>query len=252
MFKLTYTLRRLPTMTRDEFQHYWRTVHAPLVAERVGILRIRRYVQTHTLPFDELHSSYRARNGGAPAEFDGVAELWIDEDRGNRSASELEAATREAAVLLEDERNFIDLPNSPMTLGRERPVHDGPERRMIVATTDHDRSVEWYRSVFDMATRRSWTEGSRGSLLDLGFGLSIEILEGEPTYPAAGSDPAGAVALGIEVPDTTIDALAARAAAAGATVVHPLALRPWGHRSTTLRDPNGVLVTAFAVPAPIS
>jgi hypothetical protein len=29
--KLVFTLRRKPGMSREEFQHYWKTIHAPLV-----------------------------------------------------------------------------------------------------------------------------------------------------------------------------------------------------------------------------
>ena len=32
MIKLTFCLRRLPHLTREEFQTYWREQHAPLVA----------------------------------------------------------------------------------------------------------------------------------------------------------------------------------------------------------------------------
>lgn len=121
MVKLTFCLRRRPEMTLAEFQRYWREVHAPLVAERAEVLGILRYQQVHTLDQPELHERYQARNGGAPAAFDGVAEIWLeslDRFRGNRS----EEARRAGAELLADERNFIDLPNSPMWLGEEHEI----------------------------------------------------------------------------------------------------------------------------------
>ena len=117
MIKLVFALRRRPDMTLEEFQTYWRTVHAPLVAERADVLKIKRYVQVHTKDLDGLHGAFRQRNGGAPEPFDGVAELWFD------SLDVLggdDPAVRQAqAELLADEANFIDLPNSPMWMSEE-------------------------------------------------------------------------------------------------------------------------------------
>ena len=119
--KLTFCLRRKPGLSWDEFSEYWRTVHAPLVRERAELLGIKRYVQVRTLQDRELHARMQARNGGAPEPFDGIAELWFD-PADSRATS---AAARAAAELLEDERNFIDLPNSPMWYGEEWEVVPG-------------------------------------------------------------------------------------------------------------------------------
>ncbi|HBQ49001.1 MAG TPA: EthD family reductase, partial [Hyphomonas atlantica] len=48
MIKLTFCLRRLPHLSREEFQVYWREKHAPLVAKHAEVLGILRYVQNHT------------------------------------------------------------------------------------------------------------------------------------------------------------------------------------------------------------
>jgi uncharacterized protein (TIGR02118 family) len=120
MIKLTYCLRRKPGMTWEEFSAYWRDVHAPLVAARAEILGIRRYVQVRTVQDPALHERFQARNGGSPPPFDGIAEIWYDDDRfAARQSEEQRIAGRE---LLEDERNFIDLPNSPLWLGQETVV----------------------------------------------------------------------------------------------------------------------------------
>ena len=125
MVKLTYALRRRADLSREEFQRYWRETHAPLVAERAGALRIRRYVQVRTIETpldDELH-----RHRGAGSEpYDGVAELWWDsvEDlAGAFGSAEGGAAAQE---LLEDEGNFIDLEASPVWLAHEHTVFGGP------------------------------------------------------------------------------------------------------------------------------
>ncbi len=115
MLKLTYCLRRKPGMTWDEFSDYWRTVHAPLVRERAEVLGVRRYVQVRTLQDRELMARLQARNDGSPEPFDGIAELWYDPPRGGFSAE----AAKAASELLEDERNFIAVKESPMWYGEE-------------------------------------------------------------------------------------------------------------------------------------
>jgi uncharacterized protein (TIGR02118 family) len=124
MIKLTFCLRRRPDLSWEEFSRYWREVHAPLVAERAEVLRIRRYVQVRTVQEPALHEAYRARNGGSPEPFDGIAELWFDDLESMRSTRD-EAASVAARELLEDERNFIDLPRSPIWLGEEWAVVGG-------------------------------------------------------------------------------------------------------------------------------
>ena len=121
MIKLTYCLRRRADLTWDEFSTYWRDVHAPLVAARADVLGIRRYVQLRTAQVPELHGAFQARNGGSPEPFDGVAELWFDglEQFGQAPTPE---AAQAGAELLADERNFIDLENSPIWLGEETVV----------------------------------------------------------------------------------------------------------------------------------
>lgn len=120
MIKLVFALRRKPELTREEFQAYWRGTHAPLVAERAEVLKIRRYVQVHTSDLDGLHGAFQKRNGGAPEPFDGVAELWFDS---LEALGGDDPAVRQAqAELLADEANFIDLPNSPMWMAEEHEV----------------------------------------------------------------------------------------------------------------------------------
>ena len=120
MIKLVFALRRRPELSLDEFQTYWRDTHAPLVAERAEVLKIRRYVQVHTADLPGLHGAFQKRNGGAPTPYDGVAELWFD------SVGALggdDPAVRQAqADLLADEANFIDLANSPMWMSEEHEV----------------------------------------------------------------------------------------------------------------------------------
>ena len=110
MIKLSFCLMRLPHLTREAFQTYWREQHAPLVRQHAEVLRIRRYVQSHTLP-EAAQGPLRAVRR-APEPYDGIAELWFDslEDIA-RDTPEVRAA---GAALLADERTFIDHSRSPI------------------------------------------------------------------------------------------------------------------------------------------
>ena len=120
MIKLVFCLRRKPSLSREEFQTYWREIHAPLVAERAEVLQIRRYVQVHSLPSEAQVATRASRN--APEEFDGVAELWWDSwDALGANASNADA-TKASALLLEDERKFIDLKRSPLWWSEEHEI----------------------------------------------------------------------------------------------------------------------------------
>jgi uncharacterized protein (TIGR02118 family) len=120
VLKLVFCLRRLPALSREEFQRYWWETHGPLVRRHAAALRIRRYVQTHALD-DPVQETLRATRGG-PEAYDGVAELWWDSREDLDAALADPAAQRAAAELLEDERRFIDLARSPLFVVRERPV----------------------------------------------------------------------------------------------------------------------------------
>lgn len=118
MIKLTFALVRAPHLTREAFQRYWFETHAPLVASVKDALRIRRYVQLHSLPA-EVSQSLRGARGG-PEGFDGVAQLWWDSFEDVATGDP--AAAEAGRLLLEDERRFIDLAKSPLWWGKEKVI----------------------------------------------------------------------------------------------------------------------------------
>ena len=120
MIKLAFCLRRLPQLSREEFQRYWREQHAPLVARHAEALRICRYVQLHTRS-DDLNAALRASRGG-PEEYDGIAEIWWRDRDDFIAATASEAGQQAGRALLEDERRFIDLAHSPLWLADEHPI----------------------------------------------------------------------------------------------------------------------------------
>jgi len=120
MIKLTFCLHRLPGLSREAFQNYWFEKHAPLVEKHREALRIRRYVQMHSMTVD-FNEAIRAGRG-APEMYDGVAQLWwtgLDDLVAATTSSEGQVA---GLALLEDERKFIDLARSPLFIGEEKTV----------------------------------------------------------------------------------------------------------------------------------
>lgn len=120
MIKLTFALVRRPEFTRQLFQEYWFNNHAPLVTGVSEILRIRRYVQLHSLPVEDLTALRQVRCG--PEGFDGVAQLWWESLEDLAEAGRSPGAAEAARALLEDERKFIDLARSPLWWGEEKVI----------------------------------------------------------------------------------------------------------------------------------
>jgi hypothetical protein len=67
-----------------------------------------------------------AARGGQVDPFDGVAELWWDSVEDLREAIVTPQGQAAGLALLEDERTFIDLPNSPLFFVNEHSMI--PER----------------------------------------------------------------------------------------------------------------------------
>ena len=123
MIKIVFCLRRRADLSRDEFQAYWRTSHAPLVQLHAAALGIRRYVQVHSI--DDNISTAIAGPRHSPEPFDGVAELWLDSLDALIAAGSTDAGRAAGAALFEDEQRFIDLARSPLFLAEENVVIDG-------------------------------------------------------------------------------------------------------------------------------
>jgi hypothetical protein len=109
----------------EAFQSYWRTRHAPLVAERAKSLGILRYVQAHSL--HDADFNYLADDRGCRVPpYDGVAELWFGSPNVlARTQQTPEAALAASRTLMEDEAQFIDLANSAIFVVEEHQIFIG-------------------------------------------------------------------------------------------------------------------------------
>jgi uncharacterized protein (TIGR02118 family) len=127
MIRLVFLLRKRPEMSRADFQRYWREEHGPLVASLQMKIGALRYVQVHTVD-DPLNAAAAQARGGMEPAYDGVAELWWESEQALADTLTSDAGRTAGAVLLADERKFIDLPNSPLYLNYEYPqVNPSPE-----------------------------------------------------------------------------------------------------------------------------
>ena len=125
VIKLVFCLRRLPHLSRAEFQRYWRETHAPLVEEHRAALRIERYVQLHTA--DTAANALLRGSRDAPKSSTGSPSSGGGAGRPHRRDRERGRRSRRRA-LLEDERRFIDLARSPLWLANEHEIFRSGDR----------------------------------------------------------------------------------------------------------------------------
>jgi uncharacterized protein (TIGR02118 family) len=134
MIRLTYVLRRLPTLSRQEFQWYWRQTHGPLVAQHAQTLACRTYVQVHTLD-DPLNAAF-AESRGLMEPYDGMANLWWNNTEELLHALSTPPGQHAGEELLVDEHHFIDFARSSMWFAMEVPqVNPTPETLVATETS---------------------------------------------------------------------------------------------------------------------
>ena len=119
MIKVSFCMRRLAHLSREQFQAYWREKHPLAVPpEAISTLGVKRYVQVHTLDTDARQLVVGPR-AGLEEPLDGIAELWVE----SIEALERDWSTDEAKQILqaffEDEKNFIDWSRSTILVSEE-------------------------------------------------------------------------------------------------------------------------------------
>jgi uncharacterized protein (TIGR02118 family) len=128
MVRLVFLLRRASHLSLGEFHDYWRNAHAPLVARYQTAMGLVRYVQAHALDDEQNARMAAQRDGAMEPRYDGVAELWWESEEDLTTHAGTPEGREAGAALLEDERRFIDLAQSPLWLAHEYPqVNPTPE-----------------------------------------------------------------------------------------------------------------------------
>lgn len=124
MIKLTFCVTRKPEISEEDFHDYWLNNHGPLVKSVRKDLHIAKYIQTHAIntPANEATAAVR----GAPVRYDGIAELWWENEEALAKAGSPEGQAA-SALLLEDEAKMIDFSKSPLWYNQEHVIFDETE-----------------------------------------------------------------------------------------------------------------------------
>jgi hypothetical protein len=129
MLKLVYVFHRLPKLSLEECNRFWRETHGPLVRQHAATIGLIRYTQVYRID-DPLNDLLRAPRG-AMEPYDGVAELCWKDHQALLGAFALPEAQLSDQELFEDERRFIDIPRSLLWLAEDHVVIEGVAGRMV-------------------------------------------------------------------------------------------------------------------------
>lgn len=123
MLKCVYCVRKLPSMSSEEFNDYWLNKHGPLVKSHAKTLGMKRYVQSHTVNEPMLNAAAQQPRGITEM-YDGVTEVWWDSVEA--LAAPLQTAEGQEAnrILSEDEARFVDCANSAIFFTIEHTIFE--------------------------------------------------------------------------------------------------------------------------------
>ncbi len=113
---------------------------------------------------------------------------------------------------------------------------------MILSVRDFQETLAFYRDILELPEVHSWhgPDGS-GAMLRAETGI-VEIVSQPSDREFV---PLQGVGMAIQVPD--VDARYAALQVRGAALPEAPATHPWGQRSFSLTDPNGVQVVFFSI-----
>ena len=117
------------------------------------------------------------------------------------------------------------------------------EFRVIFVAHDYDATVGFFTDVMGLEVERSFGEIFRGTILLAAAGR-IEVIE-----DGGGWDRPGVAGVTVSWEIADADAEHDRLVSAGADIVRPPELQPWGHRSLEVAGPDGLRIILFQVMA---
>lgn len=125
MLKCVYCVRRLPSLSEEEFYDYWLNQHGPLVKKHAALLGMRRYVQSHTIQNPQLNAAAQQPRGINDM-YDGITEVWWDSVEALMGSLQTEEAQEANRILSADEATFVDCENSAIFFSIEHTIFDFP------------------------------------------------------------------------------------------------------------------------------
>jgi len=147
VIKLVSGLRRLPGLTREEFQEHWLEHHARLL---LGVRTLRAYIQYHTISNNPMSRKTVATD----QPFDGHACFWWDSLEALRTAY----ASPEYRRALNDMQYFVDSKESFTCYVEEKMIAGIDERSPCVLVECHSHRPGQSRAEF----QKGWYENTGG------------------------------------------------------------------------------------------
>jgi uncharacterized protein (TIGR02118 family) len=111
MIKSLTLLKKKAGLTREEFLRHWKEIHGPLAAKMIP--ERRKYMQCHPIGIP-----------GVELEIDGIAEFWWDDLKSYQNYITWRKS-KEAKVLVEDEKKFIDMSTMVRVFVEEKVIVEG-------------------------------------------------------------------------------------------------------------------------------
>ena len=112
----------------------------------------------------------------------------------------------------------------------------------VILTPRFSEALAFYRDLLGMTLVEEWTEFGHGALLEALLGTMVELIDSPESVPLPAEQ--RTVFMGLELADA--DATYDRLVGAGARVKGPPTPKPWGGRSFTAFDPDGMPVNIYA------
>ena len=109
VIKVVYCFRKRAGISDEDFDRYWRDVHGRMGARIPGL---RRLVQSRAV---------RVPDDVRQPDFDGVAELWFEDEAALARAR----ASEEWKQSTQDEANFLDASSTRYAVTEERTLFQG-------------------------------------------------------------------------------------------------------------------------------
>lgn len=130
MIRLTYLLRRKPGANLADFQSHFLNEYGPLLAGHSNHLATVKCVLNRTAT--EGNELLGGTRGQMETPYDAAVEIWWNNMASLTAALERPEGQRATKDLLAAEREFVDLPNSPLWFAYEYPqVNPAPESAIV-------------------------------------------------------------------------------------------------------------------------
>ena len=128
-----------------------------------------------------------------------------------------------------------------MSTSKTSPIPDGQRLLPYLSVKDAPRAIDFYVRAFGaVETLRLVDPGGRISHAEIEIdGARLMLAEEHPEIGSVGPQTLGGTTFSLTVYVADVDALAERATAAGATLIHPVSDQFYGDRVAFLRDPFG-------------